>query len=418
MAELKQQIQGLIGQESLCEVLKLTGKSVKQAAVLLRPKKSDISGGFTSDALLNSPDILFDMLAAVFQGWVIHGTVTPSLLACAFLPLIKSSTKDPADTASYRAIVGSSLIMILFEKTVLLIWGDLLSTDTLQFGFKQGSSTTHCSWLVQEVVGHYLREGSHPLVVVLDCSKAFDLCKFDQLFRSVLDKGLPPIIVRTLMFIYEEQYAWIRWGNTKSSMFPIRNGTRQGSIASPSLWNVYLDPLIKALRSAGVGCHVGEVFLGVIDNGYADNLILLAPKRAAASQMLGICEAWAKESNVLFSTDPNPTKSKSKVIYMCGLQRQLSKPAPLTLCGRSLPYVASATHLGHELNETGTMEYDTRIKRAQFISNSLEIRELFSFASPAEVIRALKVYSCSFYGSNLWELGSNMAEKVYGTLQD
>ena len=207
MAELKQQIQGLIGQESLCEVLKLTGKSVKQAAVLLRPKKSDISGGFTSDALLNSPDILFDMLAAVFQGWVIHGTVTPSLLACAFLPLIKSSTKDPADTASYRAIAGSSLILKLFEKTVLLIWGDLLSTDTLQFGFKQGSSTTHCSWLVQEVVGHYLREGSHPLVVVLDCSKAFDLCKFDQLFRSVLEKGLPPIILRTLMFIYEEQYA-------------------------------------------------------------------------------------------------------------------------------------------------------------------------------------------------------------------
>ena len=238
-------------------------------------------------------------------------------------------------------------------------------------------------------------------------------------------------------------------------MFPIRIGTRQGSIASPSLWNDHLDPLNKALRSAGVGCHVGEVFLGVIDNGYADNLILLAPKRAAASQMLGICEAWAKESNtrtgsglsshvclvttlctdlrsihyssgftytntylgyvrnVLFSTDPNPTKSKSKVIYMCGLHRQLSKPAPLTLCGRSLPYVASATHLGHELNETGTMEYDTRIKRAQFISNSLEIRELFSFASPAEVIRALKVYSCSFYGSNLWELGSNMAEKVY-----
>ena len=100
------------------------------------------------------------------------------------------------------------------------------------------------------------------------------------------------------MFIYEEQYAWIRWGNTRSSMFPISNGTHQGSIASPSLWNVYLDPLITALRRDGVGCHIGEVFLGVM--AYADDLILLAPNRAAASQMLGTCEAWAKESNVLF----------------------------------------------------------------------------------------------------------------------
>ena len=105
--------------------------------------------------------------------------------------------------------------------------------------------------------GNYLREGSHPLVAVLDCSKAFDLCKFDKLFRSVLDKGMPAIILRTLMYIYEEQYAWVRWGDTRSDRFPISNGTRQGSIASPSLWSVYIDSLLKDLRSAGVGCHVG-----------------------------------------------------------------------------------------------------------------------------------------------------------------
>ena len=203
----------------------------------------------------------------------------------------------------------------------------------------------------------------------------------------------------------------MRWGDTRSDRFPISNGTRQGSIASPSLWSVYLDPLLKALRSAGVGCHVGGVFLGVM--AYADDLILLAPNRAAAAQMLGICEEWAKDSNVLFSTDLNPKKSKSKVIFMCGMQKQLCKPAPLTLGGRNLPYVETATHLGHELHESGTMDYDTRVKKAQFISNSLETRELFNFASPAEVLRALKVYNCSFYGSNLWELGGNMANQVY-----
>ena len=213
------------------------------------------------------------------------------------------------------------------------------------------------------------------------------------------------------MYSYEEQYAWVRWGHTRSSRFSIINGTRQGSMASPSLWGVYLDPLLKRLRNIGVGCHVGDVFLGVM--AYADDLILLAPNRAAAAQMLGICEAWAQENNVLFSTDPDPKKSKSKVIFMCGQQRQLEKPAPLVLCGRSLPFVQNATHLGHELHETGTMEYDTRVKKAQFISNSLEIRELFSFASPVEILRALKVYTCTFYGSNLWELGGSMSEQVY-----
>ena len=131
-------------------------------------------------------------------------------------------------------------------------------------------------------------------------------------------------------------------------------------------------------------------------------LILLALNRAIAAQILGICEAWAHESNILFITDLNP--KKSKVIFMCGRQKQLCKPAALILGDWNLPYIETATHLGNELHESGTMDYDTRVKNAQFISNSLETRELFSFASPAEVLRALKVYTCNFYGSNLWDL--------------
>ena len=126
---------------------------MKEAVSLLKPRKMDVSGGFTSDALLNGPDILFEQLVSIFRSWLLHGTVTFSLLAFAFLPLLKSSLKDPVDTGSYRAIAGSSLILKLFEKVMLLVWGHLLGTDSLQFGFKADTSTTQCSWLVQEVMG-------------------------------------------------------------------------------------------------------------------------------------------------------------------------------------------------------------------------------------------------------------------------
>ena len=168
--------------------------------------------------------------------------MTSYLLACCFLPLLKGS-KDPADTGSYRAIAGSSLILKLFEKVILLVWGHLLSSGTLQFGFKPKTSTTQCTWLVTEVVQHFLRQGSHPKVTLLDCKAAFDTCKFDILFKRVLDKGVPAIVVRALMFSYQQQYAWVRWGQARSDIFPIRNGTSQGSIASPVLWAVYCDLL-------------------------------------------------------------------------------------------------------------------------------------------------------------------------------
>ena len=38
--------------------------------------------------------------------------------------------------------------------------------------------------------------------------------------------------------------------------------------------------------------------------------------------------------------------------------------------------------IGHELHESGTMDYDIRVKRGEFISKSTVIRETFFFASP------------------------------------
>jgi hypothetical protein len=116
---------------------------------------------------------------------------------------------------------------------------------------------------------------------------------------------------------------------------------------------------------------------------------LLVPNREAAEQMVALCESWALENNVFFSSDPDPKKSKSKVVYMCGQNTGLAKPSPLNLGGRVLPWVPTATHLGHELHESGTMEHDARVKRVMFISKSLEIRETFSFASPVEIMRAV-----------------------------
>ena len=103
-------------------VFKLTCKIVKKAACKMKSAKADVSEAFTSDALLNAPDSFFDMVASIYRSWLVHGTVTLSLLACAFLPLIKSSLKDPADIGSYRAIAGSSLLLKLFDQCVLLVW--------------------------------------------------------------------------------------------------------------------------------------------------------------------------------------------------------------------------------------------------------------------------------------------------------
>ena len=304
----------------------MTGAIVKEAISRLKPKKVDISGSFVSDALKNAPDLLSDQLATVFRSWLYHGTVTPTLLACAFLPLLKSSLKDPSDPDCYRAIAGSSLILKIFELVVLIVCGHLLSSDSLQFGYKARTSTTHCTWLVTEVVQHLLRGGVNPIVTVLDCSKAFDKCKFSLLFKRLLDKGLPPVVIRVIAYIYMEQYGWVKWGDSKSRQMKISNGTRQGAILSPIFWAVYADPLLQRLRDLGLGAHVAGLFMGAVC--YADDVLLIAPTRSAMQRMLYEMEAFADESNITFSTNALPSKSKSKCIFVTGKKTNLEIKIP------------------------------------------------------------------------------------------
>ena len=82
---------------------------------------------------------------------------------------------------------------------------------------------------------------------------------------------------------------------------------------------------------------------------YADDILLMAPTRGAMQAMLDKWEQYAIKNNIKFSTDPDPSKSKSKCIFVCGNKKNLPTPAPLTLCGRELPWVKNAAHLGHKL---------------------------------------------------------------------
>ena len=59
------------------------------------------------------------------------------------------------------------------------------------------------------------------------------------------------------------------------------------------------------------------------------------------------------------------------------------------------------------------MDYDADIKRAQFIEKSLEIREIFSFAHPLQILQAVNTYAAHFYGSMLWNLYGHSANRVF-----
>ena len=90
---------------------------------------------------------------------------------------------------------------------------------------------------------------------------------------------------------------------------------------SPYLFSAcYLDDLIVKLRSLKLGCHVGSVWMGA--SAYADDLALLALDRYTLQRMVTVCEEYAVEHNLIFSTDIDPSKSKTKCILFSPKKRK------------------------------------------------------------------------------------------------
>ena len=392
--------------ENSKEVIELiTPDLVKAAIKKLKSDKSDVSGCFTSDCLKSAPDIFHGQLAAVFRAFLFHGHVSHDLLVCALSPIVKDPNGDVSSSKNYRGIAISSLILKVFDNCILLLFGPLLSNDVLQFGFQKGCSTVQCTWAVQETISYYLRRDSSVYCCLLDFSKAFDKVNFDTLFQKLCERNFPAVVLRLLVSMYRNQSCFIRWNSMESDSFSVKNGVRQGAILSPSLFCVYLDTLLSQLRDAGVGCHMGGQFLGAF--GYADDVLLLAPSRQALQIMLTICEEFSTSHSMLFSTDPNPVKSKTKCLIF---SRTVTPEQVLNvqLNGDKLPWVDTAKHLGNLLSSR--INFSCRIpetktdllqKRAILFDKVHQIQQQFGYLNPRLVIKLLSIYSTALYGSCL-----------------
>ena len=98
---------------------------------------------------------------------------------------------------------------------------------------------------------------------------------------------------------------------------------------------------------------------------------------------------------------------------MNGNMDSSSYPAPLKLNGRNLPYVTTATHLGHELSQACDMEYDMKTRRARYIDRTTDVRDAFDFAEPKQILKAIDIYCGDNYGTMIWPLDGFSAGKYF-----
>ena len=160
----------------------------------------------------------------------------------------------------------------------------------------------------------------------------------------------------------------VRWNGKLSQAFGVRNGVRQGSVLSPSLFNMYVDDLLKVLSVSGYGARIADMYCGCV--AYADNLTLVFPTVNGMQKLLDICGSFAVRNNLRF----NAKKSVS-VTFTKNRRKSIADPK-FELDGESLAYMETMKHLGIVLDMTlrDDSAVKERIKRYYGAVNSVVAR--------------------------------------------
>jgi Reverse transcriptase (RNA-dependent DNA polymerase)/Endonuclease/Exonuclease/phosphatase family len=405
MIDIRNLIEERISSADYSEDYRVTSSEVTTAITRLKPNKNDGGRGLSTNHLKFASVELAIHTACLFSGLLTHGCVIDDFLLSTTVPIPKGRNVNLTDSENYRGITLSSVFGRIFDLIVLQRYSNKLDSCELQFGFKQNRSTSMCSMVAKEVISYYTSSNTSVHCVFLDSSKAFDKIHYGKLFKLLLDRHIPPCVIRVLLNIYTDQQIRVLWNGEYSNSFPVKNGVKQGAIISPILFCVYLDMLLTELKRAGFGCFIGNWFAAAL--AYADDLILLAPSARAMRRMLSICDSFAAEYCVTF----NNTKSKCITFHCSKLGRGTSMTqSSFAIGGKSIENVDRWPHLGHIFNAQLTDDDDITARRNSFIGQANSFFCNFSMLDVQTKNTLFKVYCSSHYGSELWNLTSNKIE--------
>lgn len=348
--------------------------------------------------------------SCLFSSILVHGSVPKDFLRSTAIPIPKEKNINITDSNNYRGISLSSIFGKLFDLIVLTRYSDCLETCDLQFGFKSKRSTSMCSMVMKETISYYMNSNSTVHCVFLDASKAFDCVEYCKLFKLLTDRGLPSHVIRVLLNMYTGQQVRVLWNGIYSNCFSVSNGVKQGGIISPILFCIYFDVLLLALRESGVGCHIGQWFVGAL--AYADDIVLLTPSARAMRKMLSICDEFAINYSMKF----NANKSKCLMFRPNRLTQggkiSTAESPVFEIGGIIIENVDRWTHLGHVINIYLTDDDDILSRRNCLIGQANNFLCQFSKLDSVIKNRLFKTYCSSMYGCEIWDLSSKEIEDL------
>ena len=169
-----------------------------------------------------------------------------------------------------------------------------------QFSFRKGRGTRDAIGVMRMIGERYAEKGREVCVCFVDMEKAFDRVDWVILLKELRNRGVDWKERRLLLNLYMRQKAVIRVKAGESKGVKLGRGVRQGCCLSPTLFNIYLESMIREFCDGRKGVRIGGKRIECIR--FADDMALLAENQRDLGIMMRkveiACEKYGMRVNI------------------------------------------------------------------------------------------------------------------------
>ncbi|XP_049946524.1 uncharacterized protein LOC126439393 [Schistocerca serialis cubense] len=207
---------------------------------------------------------------------------------------------DVSDVANWRPLALSSTISKLFAAIVAdrtSLWAErlnLLSPE--QKGFRTFEGCYEHNFIVQTAIDDARRRGGQACFAWLDLANAFGSVPHAHLLGVLSRMGLPEQLHHLIADMYDGCSTRVRTSDGLTEEIEIQAGVKQGCPLSPIVFNLALEPVLRAATSLRNECGIPLSGVSVSALAYADDIVLLARDSEAMQTLLNVvgeAATWA-----------------------------------------------------------------------------------------------------------------------------
>lgn len=235
-----------------------------------------------------------------------------------------------------------------------------------QAAFRPGRQTQDHIFALRTIIEKSWDRGKNVYLAFLDLKAAFDSVPREELWKALVNKGIPSNLISAIKAVYRDPKGIVRLNGRKSKPFRFLKGVKQGDSLSPLLFILFMDEIWKVCKRRSPRALIGywnlipvlvQAFI------YADDVVLVA------DTLQKLQEAITEWSEELLLRGMTINAEKSKVMLVGRDENE----GAIDCNGAPLQFVDAYEYLGTIISRDGKIDQEVlnRVKKANGVYSQI-----------------------------------------------